>query len=77
MRKRILQITAILVISITAMYDAQAQCTYFTKVVPGTLGDFTLGIKSDGTLWAWGYNFYGQLGDGSTTNRSVQVWIIR
>ncbi len=57
------------------MNDALAQCTYFTKVVPGSLGDFTLGIKSDGTLWAWGYNFYGQLGDGTTINRNVPTQI--
>jgi alpha-tubulin suppressor-like RCC1 family protein len=75
MRKIILQITAILVISITAMYNAQAQCTYFTKVVPASLGDFTLGIKSDGTLWAWGYNLYGQLGDGTTANRNAPIQI--
>jgi len=29
----------------------------------------TLGIKSDGTLWAWGKNSYGQLGDGTTDDR--------
>ena len=26
-------------------------------------------IRTDGTLWAWGSNNVGQLGDGTTTNR--------
>jgi alpha-tubulin suppressor-like RCC1 family protein len=29
----------------------------------------TVGIKSDGTLWAWGSNSFGQLGDGTTTTK--------
>jgi alpha-tubulin suppressor-like RCC1 family protein len=29
----------------------------------------TLALKSDGTVWGWGYNGYGELGDGSTTTR--------
>ena len=33
----------------------------------------SLGLKADGTVWAWGYNNYGQLGDGSTTNRLTPV----
>ena len=36
---------------------------------------FTLAIKKDGTLWAWGRNNYGQLGDGSTTDRHSPVQI--
>ncbi len=29
----------------------------------------TVAIKNDGTLWSWGYNFYGQLGDGTTIDQ--------
>ena len=34
-----------------------------------------VGVKTDGTLWAWGNNAVGQLGDGTTTNRSSPVQI--
>ena len=30
--------------------------------------DHSLALKSDGTVWAWGNNSYGQLGVGSTTS---------
>jgi alpha-tubulin suppressor-like RCC1 family protein len=33
----------------------------------------TAAIKTDGTLWLWGYNLYGQLGDNSITHRSSPV----
>ena len=28
----------------------------------------SLALKDDGTVWAWGYNGYGQLGDGTSTD---------
>ena len=43
---------------------------------PIAAGDnHSLGLKVDGTLLAWGYNNYGQLGDGTTTNRSQPVTV--
>lgn len=38
-------------------------------------GDFTLALRTDGTLWAWGLNSNNQLGDGTTTLRSAPVQI--
>jgi len=35
----------------------------------------TLSIQSNGTLWAWGYNFNGQLGLSNLTNRSSPTQI--
>jgi len=36
-------------------------------------GYFSLALDSDGAVYAWGYNFYGQLGDNSTTQRKIPV----
>ncbi len=38
-------------------------------------GDFTVALKTDGTLWAWGGNDYGQLGNdtGVSSSQPVQV----
>jgi alpha-tubulin suppressor-like RCC1 family protein len=35
--------------------------------------DFSLALKNDGTVWAWGYNQYGQLGDGTKTDKYIPV----
>lgn len=35
----------------------------------------SVGIKTDGTLWAWGDNGYGQLGDGTTISKNTPTQI--
>jgi alpha-tubulin suppressor-like RCC1 family protein len=38
-------------------------------------GNFGMATKTDGTLWAWGYNAQGQLGTNSTTEVSSPVQV--
>ena len=33
-------------------------------------------MKTDGSLWSMGQNGYGQLGDGTTTNRNAPTQIL-
>jgi alpha-tubulin suppressor-like RCC1 family protein len=50
-----------------------------TKSVPrwtfSAGGQHTLAIKTDGTLWAWGYNANSRLGLGDTTNRNLPTQV--
>ena len=39
-------------------------------------GSHALALKDDGTIYAWGYNVFGQLGDGTVTSRNVAVEVI-
>lgn len=36
----------------------------------------SLAIKSDGSLWAWGDNYYGQLGNGTTQDSDIPVEVL-
>ena len=38
--------------------------------------EHSVGVRVDGTAWAWGLNTEGQLGDGTTTNRSSPVSVV-
>ena len=41
----------------------------------GAGANHTLAIKRDGSLWAWGSNDFGQLGDGTNTSQNAPVQI--
>jgi RHS repeat-associated protein len=48
------------------------QLTGVTAIGTGQ-GSHSLAVKSDGTVWAMGWNAWGQLGNGTNTNSSVPV----
>ena len=48
--------------------------TNWAKVTTGTR--HTIGMRGSGVLYAWGRNTWGQLGDGTTTNRSSPVTVV-
>jgi len=56
-----------------SLTEASVYTLHFTKVSSGWY--HSLAIRSDGILWAWGYNAYGQLGDGTTIDRNSPVQI--
>lgn len=45
-----------------------------TSVATGI--DHSCAIRTDGTVWCWGRNEFGQLGDGTTTDRTVPVQVV-
>jgi alpha-tubulin suppressor-like RCC1 family protein len=73
-------------ISNTATLKALAVATGYTNSAVATAsyqvgmvaaGQYhTVSVKSDGTVWAWGYNVYGQIGDGTTTQRNSAVQVL-
>lgn len=52
------------------------QVSGLTNVVSIAAGRFfSLAVKNDGTVWTWGENLYGQLGNGNTTDQSTPVQV--
>ncbi|MFC5404793.1 S-layer homology domain-containing protein [Cohnella soli] len=52
------------------------QVPNLSDVVAITAGSLhTMALKSNGTVWAWGYNYYGQLGNGKTGSSTVPVQV--
>ncbi len=60
-----------LAVSAYVAIPASAAASQWTQVSTG--GWHTCGIKTNGTLWCWGFNADGQLGVGDKTNRTSPV----
>jgi len=63
--------------SITARSSPVSVVGDFTDWVLISAGDsHTAGLRANGTVWAWGYNGSGRLGDNSTTSRRSPVSVV-
>ena len=50
--------------------------SYLTDIIFVSAGsNHTLALRKDGTVWAWGLNTYGQLGNNTTTGSSLPVQV--
>ncbi|RHO96656.1 hypothetical protein DW004_14535, partial [Firmicutes bacterium AF36-3BH] len=48
--------------------------SYLTDIIEIAAGAYhNLALAKDGTVWTWGYNYHGQLGNGTTANSSLPV----
>ena len=79
-KKQILSCVLVLALAMTGLPFLNIQVSaaeneelYWVTVAAGYY--HSAAIRSDGTLWAWGLNGNGQLGDGTTTNSSTPVQI--
>ncbi len=54
--------------------DPSDPSTFLTNVIAVAAGErHSLVLKADGTVWSWGYNGNGRLGDGSYTDSRIPV----
>ena len=45
------------------------------KQIIQTFGNFSVVLKNDGTVWTWGSNHYGQLGDGTKVDKYYPIMV--
>jgi alpha-tubulin suppressor-like RCC1 family protein len=60
-----------LLLMLFIVFDADAQCWKSISLGSG----HNIAIKNDGTLWAWGFNYNGQLGDGTKISSAIPIQI--
>ena len=69
-------------IAVPALLSTRDVSKHFSEVIPrGAIAvaagsGFSLVLKRDGSVWATGSNRHGQLGDGSTTDKSRFIPVI-
>lgn len=68
--RKVLRIPGLVALALAALSSARVEAA---TIAAGT--DHSLGIKDDGSVWAWGANAKGQLGNGTTSPSQVPVQV--
>ena len=78
MKKRIIStiLVIVLLLAILPVQVAQVNAFSVEKATISAGSMHTMALKTDGTLWAFGGNGYGQLGDGTDTDRNTPVQVM-
>lgn len=69
------KITLILTLLVYGLAANTQTCGVFKFVAQSKFATHTVAIKTDGSLWAWGRNNDGQLGDGTFIDKRVPIQI--
>jgi alpha-tubulin suppressor-like RCC1 family protein len=60
-----------ILVALNTFIGSYAQC--FQDISNGFA--YSIAIKNNGTLWSWGFNQFGQLGDGTNSNKNVPTQV--
>lgn len=66
---------SIIFLALNSNIVSQTHCANYFIKISAEKSEHCLAIKNDGTLWAWGRNDNGQLGDGTNVNTSNPIQI--
>ncbi len=69
-KKNLIVVTILFLISVSLFAENVS-----VKEICASEGGHTILLKTDGSIYAWGKNKHGQLGDGSTENRELPTRI--
>ena len=79
MKKRVISVFAILFIMLGMVmphFTSLAETQTDTSSVISAGATHSMAVKANGSLWAWGKNEFGQLGDGTATDKNTPVRIM-
>lgn len=57
------------------LLDSTSPLSNITAIASSSGATHSLALKDDGTVWAWGFNSNGQIGDNTSTNRKGAVQV--